>query len=86
MKLKTQLQSFVPNIVIRKSDCVSILRKNQSFKIADCCDNVVDRFTIGLAWDVTNGKNIDLDASIIMLDSRLQCIDMVHFGKLGPAL
>lgn len=81
-QMKTQLKSFVPNITIRKSDRVSVLRKNQSFKIADCCDNVPDNFTVGLAWDVTQGCNIDLDASIIMLNAQKELVDLVFFGKL----
>jgi len=80
--LKAQLKPFIPDIVVRKSDRVSVLRKNQAFKISDCCDNVPDRFTVGLAWDVTGGKNIDLDASIIMLNENLQCADIVFYGKL----
>jgi stress response protein SCP2 len=82
-QMKTQLKSFVPNITIRKSDRVSVLRKNQSFKIADCCDNVPDNFTVGLAWDVTQGCNIDLDASIIMLNAQKELVDLVFFGKLS---
>jgi len=31
---------------------------------------------------VTNGVNIDLDASAIMLDAELKQIDLVYFGKL----
>ena len=39
----------------------------------------------GLAWDVTDGVNIDLDASAIMLSNnggKLALIDLVYFGKL----
>mmetsp|Transcript_29639 Transcript_29639/g.38206 ORF Transcript_29639/g.38206 Transcript_29639/m.38206 type:complete len:238 (+) Transcript_29639:1258-1971(+) len=37
---------------------------------------------MGLAWDVTNGVDIDLDASCVWLDSKLQPIDTVWFQKL----
>ena len=38
--------------------------------------------TFGLAWDVTNGVNIDLDASAICLNSSLAKVDIVWFRKL----
>ena len=40
------------------------------------------RVTVGLAWDVTGGVNIDLDASIIVLDASLKVLDLVFFGNL----
>ena len=39
-------------------------------------------FTLGLAWDVTDGLSIDLDASCVYLDKKLQPIDTVYFCKL----
>ena len=36
--------------------------------------------TMGLAWDVTNGVNIDLDASCILLDANLRQVDVVFYG------
>ena len=62
--------------------CKAVLAKGYGFKIADCCDTVPDHFTCGLAWDVTDGVNIDLDASAIMLGSNLSLKDIVFFGKL----
>jgi stress response protein SCP2 len=38
--------------------------------------------TFGLAWDVTNGRNIDLDASAICLDADLNEVETVSFRKL----
>ena len=43
----------------------------------------------GLAWDVTDGVSIDLDASAIMLandpsSSGLKMLDLVYFGKVLP--
>ena len=46
------------------SDRIAILSKNQSFKFADTCDTVPNLWSLGLAWDITNGKKIDLDASV----------------------
>lgn len=44
--------------------------------------NMPDKLTFGLAWDVTNGVNIDLDASAICLDSSLDVVDIVSYQKL----
>jgi tellurium resistance protein TerZ len=38
--------------------------------------------TFGLAWDVTRGVNIDLDASAICLDSSFNLVDIVSYSKL----
>ena len=40
------------------------------------------RVSMGLAWDVTDGKNIDLDASVITLTEGLEQVEIVYFGKL----
>ena len=37
---------------------------------------------VGLSWEVTNGVEIDLDASIIVLDANYRCVDIVSFSKL----
>lgn len=73
----------VPVMKLPPSCSKAILTKNLGFKIADCSDNVADNFTLGLAWDVTNGVEIDLDASCIWLDDNLQPIDTVWFQKLA---
>ena len=36
----------------------------------------------GLAWDVTNGENIDLDASEICLDPSLNLVEVVSYTNL----
>ena len=38
--------------------------------------------TFGLSWDITDGKNIDLDASAIMLDGNLEPVDLIFFSHL----
>ena len=40
------------------------------------------KLTFGLAWDVTSGKNIDLDASAICFDSSRTVVDTIYFRKL----
>ena len=40
------------------------------------------KLTFGLAWDVTNGRNIDLDASVICLNESRTVVDTIYFRKL----
>ncbi len=40
------------------------------------------KVTFGLAWSITNGRNVDLDASAICLDASFRPVDTVYFRKL----
>jgi len=71
-----------PVTKVPKAAVQAVLTKGLGMKIADCSDEVVDMFTLGLAWDVTDGVNIDLDASCIVLDAQLQQVDLVFFNHL----
>lgn len=71
-----------PPIPVHKKACKAVLGKGMGFKIADCTDDVADKFTLGLAWDVTGGRPIDLDASCVMLDRDYKVVDTVYFGQL----
>jgi len=71
-QLKEGLKDLVPGIRIHPKDKVAVLRKGTECKIADLRDDKADRFTFGLAWDVTDGVEIDLDASAICLDKSLR--------------
>ncbi len=44
--------------------------------------DIPEPLTFGLAWDVTNGVNIDLDASVICLDASLNVVDIVSYSHL----
>ena len=48
-------QDLVPGLKGSRTDRIAILSKGQSFKIADVCDTIPDRFCVGLHWDVTEG-------------------------------
>ena len=39
-------------------------------------------WVMGLHWDVTDGKNIDLDASVLVMDEKCAVLDVVFFNKL----
>ncbi|KAK3236747.1 hypothetical protein CYMTET_53129 [Cymbomonas tetramitiformis] len=58
------------------------LEPGHAFEVADITDKEADVFTLGLSWEITKGKNIDLDASAIMLDSKLNQLDLVYFSQL----
>ena len=62
---------------------IAVLKPGEGVLVADPRDNVPDHFTMGLHWDVTNGRNIDLDASCLMLDRNFHCVDKVYFGDLN---
>lgn len=62
-----------------------VLHNHQAVKIADPYDNIPDVFTMGLAWEMTGGRNVDLDASCIMLDGNLNLVDLVYFSKLSSS-
>lgn len=72
----------VPTYKLEKQVCKAVLSKGLGFKIADCTDNIADNFSLGLAWDMTGGKPIDLDASCVFLDKSLCPVDTVSFQKL----
>ena len=47
------------------------------------CAQVASKpLTFGLGWDITGGKAIDLDASVIMMTEGLQCVDVVYYSHL----
>ncbi len=73
---------LVPGLRGSAQDRVAILSKGQSFKIGDTTDHVPDVWVMGLHWDVTDGVNIDLDASVLVLDRKLKVVDVVFFNKL----
>jgi tellurium resistance protein TerZ len=62
----------------------SLLNTGNTCIRIDYCrgDTIPSHLTFGLAWDVTNGVNIDLDASAICLDSSFNVVNIVYFGKL----
>jgi len=85
-EMKMYMSDLVPGITVSHHDRIAVMRKGGNIRLRDYCapSNSPDYpdITLGLFWDVTNGVNIDLDASIIMLDMNLRQIDLVFFGKL----
>jgi len=86
---KLYLSDLVRGIKADPSERVAVMRKGGVIRISDYLNGgaaaVPSQLVMGLAWDVTRGVNIDLDASAILLDASLQQIDLVFFGKLGSS-
>jgi tellurium resistance protein TerZ len=74
---------LVPGSKGKKSDRIAIMSKGQSFQIADTCDKMPDQFCVGLHWDITEGKNIDLDAGVLLLNDDLKLLDYVSYDHLN---
>jgi tellurium resistance protein TerZ len=83
-ELKGYTRDLVPNIVINPAERIAIMRKGGTIRVADYTPDhqPPEWLTFGLAWDVTNGVNIDLDASAILLNEQFQLVDTVWFRQL----
>ena len=85
-EIKGYCRDFVPGIVIRPKERIAIMRKDgNAIRIRDYAapnQPIPNRLTFGLAWDVTNGVNIDLDASAICLNSSYDVIDIISYSQL----
>ena len=82
-ELSQYMTDLVPGLVVDPNSRVAIMRKGGNVVLSNYNGGMpVGQATFGLAWDVTNGKNIDLDASAIMLDASLNVADLIFFQNL----
>mmetsp|Transcript_12705 Transcript_12705/g.19680 ORF Transcript_12705/g.19680 Transcript_12705/m.19680 type:complete len:592 (-) Transcript_12705:71-1846(-) len=84
-EIKGYSRDICPSIKsINPKERIAIMRKGGTIRLRDYTDtsNFANPLVFGLAWDVTHGVNIDLDASAICLDADLNLVDTVYFGKL----
>jgi tellurium resistance protein TerZ len=86
-EIKSYTTDIVKGLKVDISERVAIMRKGGVMRMRDYAspedhNGLPSTLVLGLAWDVTDGVSIDLDASVIMLDANLKCIDLVFFGKL----
>mmetsp|Transcript_8383 Transcript_8383/g.12612 ORF Transcript_8383/g.12612 Transcript_8383/m.12612 type:complete len:610 (+) Transcript_8383:113-1942(+) len=85
-ELKGYSKDFAPHVVVDPHDRIAIMRKGGApIRLRDYGSTnqpIPHKVTFGLAWDVTNGRNIDLDASVICLDSSSRSLDIIYFRKL----
>jgi hypothetical protein len=72
-EIRSYMADLVPGIQVDPNQRIAIMRKGGDVRLKDFTAGALPRVAVlGLYWDVTNGKNIDLDASVILLDERLQ--------------
>jgi tellurium resistance protein TerZ len=83
-EIKGYTRDLVPNLKVDPNERVAVMRKGGTIRVSDYVPGgkIPVRVSLGLAWDVTNGVNIDLDASAILLDANLQLLDIVYFKQL----
>uniref|UniRef100_A0A7R9WM40 C2 domain-containing protein n=1 Tax=Craspedostauros australis TaxID=1486917 RepID=A0A7R9WM40_9STRA len=89
-------RDLLPNIDIDAGERIAVMRKNgvirlrdfgtrslrEEFSQTEDVENATFReLSFGLAWDITNGANIDLDASILCLGADYSLKDQVFFNR-----
>lgn len=87
-EIKGFCRDLFPGIEIDPNERTAIMNKEVTIRVRDYAPerNVMPSvLAIGLAWDVTDGVNIDLDASAVCLDSDLNMVDLVYFKNLRSA-
>ena len=66
VQIKAYSTDIVKGLQVDASERVALLRKGGVIRLADYApQGVPPMLVLGLAWDVTKGVNIDLDASVI---------------------
>jgi len=83
-ELRSYMADLVPGIKVDPNERVAVMRKGGVIRVKDYCPSpqLPQTLVIGLAWDITDGVAIDLDASVICLDAQLRQLDLIFFGKL----
>ena len=84
-EIKEYSRDLCPGIEINSRECITIMRESDVIRVKDSENNasLTDRtFVFGLEWDVTNGENIDLDASEICLDPSLNLVEVISYTNL----
>ena len=78
------MTDIVPGLVPDPNAKVAVMRKSGHVKLNDySVGGVANEVTFGLAWEVTDGVNIDLDASAIVLNAQLGSVDTIWYRNLG---
>ncbi|KAL7540957.1 hypothetical protein ACHAXR_010520 [Thalassiosira sp. AJA248-18] len=83
-EIKGYTRDLIPGIKIDPNERIAVMRKGGTIRLRDYAPptQVPTSVTLGLAWDVTNGVNIDLDASAICLDGSKNLVDIVSYKHL----
>jgi len=84
-EIKGFVRDLFPGMNIDPNERTAIMNKEVTIRIKDYAPerNVLPSvLAMGLAWDVTNGVDIDLDASCLCLDARMNMVDLIYFKNL----
>jgi len=84
-EIKGYCRDLFPNLDIDPNERVAVMNKETTIRIKDYAptrEKLPSVLAMGLAWDVTNGVDIDLDASAVCLDKNLNLVDMVYCKHL----
>ena len=83
-EVKSYTRDLLPNITVNPHERIAVMRKGGAIRVSDYLPGgkIPEHVSVGLAWDVTNGKAIDLDASAVMLNTHFAMLDIVSFKQL----
>jgi len=83
-EIKALMHDLVPTVKVDPNERVCLLRKGGVVRLRDYCglEGLPRQLVLGLAWDITEGKAIDLDASALLFDSEFKVLETVYFGNL----
>jgi len=83
-EIKGYSRDICPNVEVNPRERIAVMRKGGAIRVKDYSNGASfdEDLVFGLAWDITNGKNIDLDASVICLDENLDVVDIISYQKL----
>jgi len=87
-EIKGFCRDLFPGADIDPNERVAVMNKESTIRIRDYAPerNVLPQVVaMGLAWDLTDGCNIDLDASAVCLDRDNNLVDLVYFKNLRSA-
>mmetsp|Transcript_7384 Transcript_7384/g.11105 ORF Transcript_7384/g.11105 Transcript_7384/m.11105 type:complete len:620 (-) Transcript_7384:484-2343(-) len=88
--IKGLTRDLVPHVSINPLERIALMSKGGAIRVRDFSgksdgEDMPSKLTFGLAWDITNGRNIDLDASAICLDKSRKCVELIFFRNLRSA-
>lgn len=87
-EIKGFCRDLFPEMEIDPNERTAIMNKEVTIRVKDYAperNTLPSVLAMGLAWDVTNGVNIDLDASAVCLDAKFNLVDLIYFKNLRSA-
>ena len=88
-EIKGYCRDLFPDSDIDPNERVAVMNKETTIRVKDYAptrDKLPSVLAMGLAWDVTDGVDIDLDASAVCLDKNFNLVDMIYFKNLRSSV